>query len=115
MRELAEEKLRCGVERLHVLLRREGLVLNHKHTERIYWEEQLSLRDKRKKKKVSRTRVVFHQPQQAEPEMGAGFRQRSASEWSPFQGPDYRGSMGQNKSRIGGIRVSHRQSRCCRA
>lgn len=62
MRELAEEKLRYGVERLHVLLRREGLVLNHKRTERIYREELLSLRDKRKKKNISKTRVVSSAP-----------------------------------------------------
>lgn len=58
MRELADEKRRYGVERLHVLLRREGLVINHKRTERIYREEQLSLRDKRKKKSVSRSRMI---------------------------------------------------------
>ena len=62
MRELAEEKRRYGVERLHILLKREGLVINHKRTERIYREEQLSLRDKRKKKKLSRMRVVSPTP-----------------------------------------------------
>ena len=62
MRELAEEKRRYGVERLHILLKREGLVINHKRTERIYREEQLSLRGKRKKKKLSRMRVVSPTP-----------------------------------------------------
>ena len=44
LRELAEERRRFGSPRLHELLRREGLVHNHKRTERIYQEEGLSLR-----------------------------------------------------------------------
>lgn len=44
LRELAGERRRFGVQRLHVLLRREGLVVNHKRTERVYREECLSLR-----------------------------------------------------------------------
>lgn len=44
LRELAEERRRFGVQRLHILLRREGLVVNHKRTERLYREESLSLR-----------------------------------------------------------------------
>ncbi len=36
---------------LHVVLRREKLVINHKRTERIYREEELSLRTKRRKKR----------------------------------------------------------------
>ena len=43
LRELAEERRRFGVQRLHILLRREGLVVNHKRTERLYREERLSL------------------------------------------------------------------------
>ena len=44
LRELAEERRRFGVQRLHVLLRSERLVVNHKRTERLYREEGLSLR-----------------------------------------------------------------------
>ena len=58
MRELAETKRSYGVECLHILLRREGLVINHKRTERIYREEQLCLRSKKKKKKLNRLRAV---------------------------------------------------------
>ena len=39
MRELAWEKKRFGSPRLHIMLKREGLVINHKRTERIYSEE----------------------------------------------------------------------------
>jgi len=54
MKELANRHKRYGSPRIHVLLKREGLVINHKRTERIYREEGLSIRRKRKKKlKVS--------------------------------------------------------------
>jgi len=36
LRELAGERKRFGSPRLHIMLRREGLVVNHKRTERIY-------------------------------------------------------------------------------
>ena len=41
MRELAGERRRFGYRRLHVLLRREGLVVNRKRTQRLYREEGL--------------------------------------------------------------------------
>lgn len=62
LRELAQERPRCGSPRLHVLLRREGLVENHKRTERLYREEGLSLRAKRRKKRPSHLRVVLPVP-----------------------------------------------------
>ena len=36
MRELAGERKRFGSPRLHIMLKREGLVVNHKRTEHIY-------------------------------------------------------------------------------
>lgn len=53
MRELAQQYRRWGSPMLHQVLRREGLVVNHKRTERIYREEGLSLRTKRRKKRPS--------------------------------------------------------------
>lgn len=58
LRELAEERRRFGVMRLHIMLRREGLVQNHKRTERIYREENLSLRLRNRKKRPSHLRVI---------------------------------------------------------
>lgn len=58
LRELAEERRRFGALRLHIMLRREGLVQNHKRTERIYREENLSLRLRSRKKRPSHLRVV---------------------------------------------------------
>lgn len=58
MKELAERRRRFGCRRLHVLLKREELVINHKRTERVYGEERLSLRIRRRKKRAAETRVV---------------------------------------------------------
>lgn len=42
--ELAGERRRFGYRRLHVLLRREGLVVDHKKLFRLYREERLGVR-----------------------------------------------------------------------
>jgi putative transposase len=44
-----------------VLLKREHLVVNHKRTERIYKEEQLSLRIRKRKKTASHVRVAIQE------------------------------------------------------
>jgi len=54
MNELIERHKRFGSPRLHALLKKEGLVVNHKRTERIYREEKLQLK-KRKRKRLART------------------------------------------------------------
>ena len=50
MKELAGRHRRYGHWRLYVVLRREGFLINHKRTERIYRSEKLSLRIRRRKK-----------------------------------------------------------------
>ncbi len=57
LKELAEKRRRFGCARLHVLLKREGFVINHKRTERIYREEGLSLRIRRRRKMASIARA----------------------------------------------------------
>jgi putative transposase len=57
MKELAHKHKRYGSRRLHALLKKEGLVQNHKRTERIYTEERLAIRRKRKKKQIPFLRV----------------------------------------------------------
>jgi putative transposase len=57
MKELAEQRRRAGCQMLHFILKREGLVKNHKRTERIYREERLALRIRRRKKLASQGRV----------------------------------------------------------
>jgi putative transposase len=62
IRELAHRRRRFGCPRIHLLLRREGLVVNHKRTERIYREEGLSLRKRKRKKMAAQTRIVLPSP-----------------------------------------------------
>jgi len=50
LRELAQERPRFGYRRLHVLLAREGQVVNHKRVYRIYRAEGLAVRRKTRKK-----------------------------------------------------------------
>lgn len=44
LRELANERRRFGYRRLHILLRRQGIALNHKKLFRLYREERLTAR-----------------------------------------------------------------------
>jgi putative transposase len=44
LRELANERRRFGYRRLHIMLRREGVELNHKKLFRLYHEERLTVR-----------------------------------------------------------------------
>lgn len=57
LRVLAGQRPRWGVPRLHWLLLREGLVRNHKRTERLYREEQLALRRRRGRTRGAEPRV----------------------------------------------------------
>ncbi len=63
LRELAGQRKRFGSPRLHILLKREGLVTNHKHTERLYREEGLALRRKRRRKGAAGARIAITPPE----------------------------------------------------
>ena len=58
LRDLAAARVRYGYRRLHVLLRREGWRVNHKRVYRIYREEGLEIRVKRRKKRAAGQRVL---------------------------------------------------------
>ena len=62
LRELAEERRRWGCPLLYLMLRREGWRANHKRVERLYREEGLSLRRRRRRKRLSHLRVVRARP-----------------------------------------------------
>ena len=47
---------------LYLMLRREGWRVNHKRVERLYREEGLSLRRRRRRKRLSHLRVVRERP-----------------------------------------------------
>ena len=63
IRELAQQRKRFGCPRIHLMLRREGIVINHKRTERIYREEGLSLRKRKRRKTAAIARVILPTPE----------------------------------------------------
>ena len=63
LRELAAERRRFGYRRLLILLRREGLVVNHKRLFRLYREERLTVRKRGGRKRALGTRAPLTIPQ----------------------------------------------------
>ena len=62
LRELAMRYRRHGYQRLHVLLRREGFMLNHKKTYRLYREEQLLVRQRKRRRRAATGRLPLPAP-----------------------------------------------------
>jgi putative transposase len=62
---LARERRRFGYRRLHVLLRREGYMVNHKRIYRLYREERLLVRRRRGRKRALGARAPITLPQLA--------------------------------------------------
>ncbi|SFK90447.1 putative transposase [Methylocapsa palsarum] len=56
MKAIAHERRRFGYRRLHVLLKREGFVINHKRLFRLYREERLTVRRRGGRKRAMGTR-----------------------------------------------------------
>jgi putative transposase len=63
LRELAAIRRRFGYRRLLVLMRREGLVMNHKKFRRLYREERLQVRRRGGRKRAIGTRAPLSIPQ----------------------------------------------------
>ena len=63
MRGLAAERRRFGYRRLHWLLGREGVVINHKKFRRLYREERLQVRRRGGRKRALGTRAPMAVPQ----------------------------------------------------
>ena len=62
IKELADQRKRFGCPRIHFLLRREGVVINHKRTERLYREMGVKLPRKRGRKRSTMLRVALPMP-----------------------------------------------------
>ena len=62
MKAIAHERRRFGYRRLHVLLRREGYVVNHKRLFRLYRDEKLSVRRRGGRKRAIGTRAPMLVP-----------------------------------------------------
>ena len=65
LRELAAERRRFGYRRLHLLLAREGVVVNRKKLYRLYKEEKLTVRKRGGRKRALGTRAPMTIPQGA--------------------------------------------------
>jgi putative transposase len=63
LREIAAVRRRFGYRRLHILLRREGLQINHKKLRRLYGEERLQVRRRGGRKRALGTRAPLALPQ----------------------------------------------------
>ena len=63
LKALANERRRFGYRRLHILLRREGLEVNHKKLFRLYREERLTVRRRGGRKRAIGTRAPMTLPQ----------------------------------------------------
>ena len=57
LHELAKDRPAFGVRRLHTMLRRDGLVINLKKVRRLYLEEQLQLKPRRRRRRSSTVRL----------------------------------------------------------
>jgi len=63
LRELAEERRRWGYRRLHILLEREGWMVNRKRVYRIYVEEKLVVRRRKRRRRAgAQARVLLGAP-----------------------------------------------------
>ncbi len=63
LRALASERRWFGYRRLHILLKREGIELNHKKLYKLYKEEQLTVRKRGGRKRALGTRAPMTIPQ----------------------------------------------------
>jgi putative transposase len=62
LRAIAQERRRFGYRRLHVLLKREGYLINHKKLFRLYREEKLTVRRRGGRKRAIGTRAPMLVP-----------------------------------------------------
>ena len=63
LKELANERRRFGYRRLHILLKRVGVAINHKKLFRLYREERLTVRRRGGRKRALGTRAPMTLPQ----------------------------------------------------
>ncbi|WP_438272940.1 IS3 family transposase [Zobellia uliginosa] len=101
MNEIASVRIRYGFWRIHILLRREGFMDNHKRMYRVYCEEGLNLRSKRPKRNRS---AAHRQPSEG-----------SASSSNECWSMDFVSDQFYNASRFRALTVVDNYSRKCLA
>jgi len=75
LKELANERRRFGYRRLHLLLKREGVTVNHKRLFRLYREERLTVRKRGGRKRALGARAPMVIPQGANQRWSVDFVQ----------------------------------------
>jgi len=73
LRALAAERPRFGYRRLHALLRREGIIVNHKRVQRRYGEEDLAVRRRARKRLAREGRGAAPAPTRPDERWGLDF------------------------------------------
>ena len=87
LRELAAARRRFGYRRLHILLRREGLPMNHKKLRRLYAEERLQVRRRGGRKRALGTRAPMTMPQGPNQRWSLDFLERRTERRPPLPHP----------------------------
>jgi putative transposase len=85
LRALAAERRRFGYRRLHILLAREGMLVNHKRLFRLYREERLGVRKRGGRKRALGTRAPMALPQGANQRWSLDFVSDASSSGRRFR------------------------------
>lgn len=85
LRELANERRRFGYRRLHILLQREGVEVNHKKLFRLYREERLTVRKRGGRKRALGTRRPILVPDRANQRWSLDFVSDALSDGQRFR------------------------------
>lgn len=85
LRELAAERPRYGYQRLWALLRREGWHVNHKRVYRLYVEEGLKLRKRRRRSRAQIERVPLSSPTGADERYSMDFMRDTLADGRVFR------------------------------
>lgn len=85
LRQLAAERPRWGYQPLHVLLRREGRIVNHKKVLRLYREEGLAVLRRRRRKRVAVARVPLPVPSRRTERWSMDFIHDQLADGRPFR------------------------------
>lgn len=85
LRELASERRRFGYRRLHLLLEREGIIMNWKKLYRLYREEKLTVRKRGGRKRALGTRAPMAVLQEANQRWSLDFVSDALSDGRKFR------------------------------
>ncbi len=85
LKQLAELRPRWGYRRLFILLKREGCTRNRKLVQRLYREEGLTVRRRRRRKIVTQARVALEAPEKANDRWSMDFVRDTLSSGRAFR------------------------------